>query len=661
MWTLFMFLSLGLLHCTVSSSPPSPINIVFSSENLRNLVSWTPGNGTQEGTLFTVQYAIYGDSVKGSKGRRVNWRVVHHCTNIGQTWCDLSNETWDQEQGYYAKVRAVGRRESSKWSLTGRRFDPKSDTSFGPPLVSVEVEGRNAIITLKGPLRYQPSNHTPVIPMATLYPQMTYSLLIQNSHHNQIHDFPVVSSPYKYQLMQHSTEYCFSARARLVSMPILCKSSAWHCITTPKDPVSGQLQKVVSCIVVPCLCICIFALVGYFLHNYLMGKGQKKPHMLNQLSFHPAPLAFPPEKLNLILIGVTGDESPSSPCNTISGLGFPKQQITGPPPRYSTRRHDTTTEHDESSVEYDFVGIAPEIDREEEARMGWRDRGEDDNGRSVGAYSPQARSSFLQKAAHTCMQTQMQMHSQTYAHREVSTLSQAHAWTGLIGQIRGSLPSSKEAPKGEADKEKVGRECPSLFLNKNLQTGCIHIPLNVQTNEEGMEEEMDGTVTVKTNQKIDGSKEQGSGSERVFLISAYASQNVSNNVMSHNDQSDYLPCDYSALCVTTAHGAEEAENKEDQGTNIIDWDPETRKIMLPEIEMKLNKEGVLDGLMQGEEGSEDGMRGEEDRNTMRSELKLENVFVTQSSGDEAEALREMEGVGETDDILTKWDLVILLD
>lgn len=36
---------------------------------------------------------------------------------------------WDLEQGYYARVRAVSRRASSKWALT-QRFDPKSDSKL---------------------------------------------------------------------------------------------------------------------------------------------------------------------------------------------------------------------------------------------------------------------------------------------------------------------------------------------------------------------------------------------------------------------------------------------------------------------------------------------------------------------------------------------------
>lgn len=44
-------------------------------------------------------------------------------------WCDLSNETWDLDHGYFARVRAVSRRASSKWVMT-QRFDPKWDSKL---------------------------------------------------------------------------------------------------------------------------------------------------------------------------------------------------------------------------------------------------------------------------------------------------------------------------------------------------------------------------------------------------------------------------------------------------------------------------------------------------------------------------------------------------
>lgn len=65
----------------------------------------------------------------------MNWKAVQHCTKIVRTWCDLTSEMWDENQGYYAKVRAVKRGASSKWAsskwaFTPRRFEPKTDSKL---------------------------------------------------------------------------------------------------------------------------------------------------------------------------------------------------------------------------------------------------------------------------------------------------------------------------------------------------------------------------------------------------------------------------------------------------------------------------------------------------------------------------------------------------
>ncbi|XP_070705361.1 interleukin-20 receptor subunit alpha [Pempheris klunzingeri] len=664
-----VFLNLVALHCTVSPSPPSPANVILWSVNLRNLLQWVPGNGTPEDTHFTVQYAIYGDSVEGNRGRRVHWRAVRQCTEIVRTWCDLSNETWDLEQGYHARVRAVSRRASSKWALTRRRFDPKSDTAFGPPLVSVDVNGNNAIISLKGPMRYLPNNHTPAVSMATLYPHMFYNLSIHIPRRGEMGHLLLPNSPYKYRLMAYDTEYCFSAKARFLYIPIQCQSSAWYCITTPPDPVIGQLQRMVVGIVVPSVCLGVLVVVGYLLYHYLTGKGQKSPYILSPPSFHMSPLTFPPENLKPIIITFI---KPSDIEIITSGPEFSKRQIADPPPGYSSQRPEIFPQPEEPwddlSIDYGFVGVAPEInDRGEEERREERERRHDgredgnslrgehkkdaargshkvkewrvEDGRSAGVYAPQAKSD---------------------AQTEMSTLIiQAHAFS----QLNSVLPTRTQAPllsfqgatKGEVDRE-IG-----LFPN----------PLNLQTNQGGgMGGEMDGMVRVRTDGWMDGGVEEGSDGERAPLLFAYASQNVRAIPTSHDDQSDFLSDDYGVLRLATAHQIKEdgEEEEEEEGTICINWNPETRKLVLPEVAMEVNKEGGLNGSMEGEKGRENRVGGEEEEEeayVTNGELRLENVFVRQASEEEAEAQGEMERGGEisweVDDVLTKWNLVISMD
>ncbi|KAM7368067.1 hypothetical protein PAMP_014318 [Pampus punctatissimus] len=588
MRTVFMFLILGALHCTVLSFPPSPINVIFTSVNLRNVLKWLPGNGTSDDIHFTVQYAIYGDSVKGSKGRRVHWRAVRHCTQVVRSWCDLTNETWDLEQGYYAKVRAVGMRATSKWALTPRRFDPKLDTTFGPPLVTVEIEDNSAIISLKGPMRYLPNNRTPGVSMATLYPQMTYNLSIHNTHSGQMRHFPMVSSLYKYRLMEYDTEYCFSAKTHFLAMPVHCQSSSWHCITTPQDPVIGQLQRVVVGIVVPFVCMCMLFVVGYLLYHYLTGKGQTSPNILDPPSFHPPPLTFPPENPKVILITVIKDELPSVINSALSKHACPNKHqlhVADPPPGYAPRWFQTPPEPeellDDLSVEYGVVCIAPKTaDGGEGEGRDWKHNKEDEN------------------------------------------------------NLRG---------KREVDREREDSECSGLCVNKNPQTGLFQIPLNLATKWEG-------GMKGRTERKIDEGVGEEGKSENIPLL--YASQNIKHMPTFHTDQSHFLSKDYSVLKLASAQ-------EEEKATICIDWDPETGKLVLPQVEMAFNKEGGLDGLLQGERGREVRVGDEEEVNTMKDELRLENVFVRQASEEEAQS--GVETAWEADDIMTKWNLVISMD
>lgn len=650
---MLIFFNLGALYYTGSSSPPTPDNVIFSSVNLRNVLHWLPGNGTPDETHFTVQYAIYGDSVEGSKGRRLHWRLVQRCTEIIRTWCDLSNETWDLEQGYYARVRAVSsRRASSKWVST-LRFDPKSDTSFGPPLVSVEINDNSAIITLKGPMRHRPNNQTPLVSMATLYPHMMYNLSINNTRSGKTSYFPVVSSPYIHRLMEYNTEYCFSAKTKFLSMPIHCHSSAWQCTTTPKDPLIGQLQKVVVAIVVTSACIGFLAVGSYLLHYYLTGKGQKTPEILRPPHFSKPPWTLPSESPSLLFIAIM---KPSEITNGVSETTHPvQQQHNTEPPPYAPQGTETPAEPegpwDDLSVDYGFVGVASNIHNrdEEEDRKKRHDRGEDgrnpgrirqkdlsrdscenkewivENGHFAGIYAPQKTSYLSQKSTHTCSQTHTPIHTQ----RERCTLIQAQTFS----QANSASWTQTQSPP----------QFPGLF-KKTTETDLFHAPVTLNTNHEGeLGEEMDGKVRVPADEDMDEGVTEESESERSSLLSAYVSHNIKDMSTSYTDQSDFLSKNYGVLRLAAAGKIEEDEEEEEEedGTLRVDWDPMTGKLVLPGIAREFSKEAWSDNLMQEEKRRENRLGGvEEEVNMVKDEPTLENVFVRQASEEEEEADRK---------------------
>ncbi|KAM9840342.1 interleukin-20 receptor subunit alpha [Aulostomus maculatus] len=647
MWIFILFLFIGPLDCTDSPCPPDPTDVYFNSVNLRNVLEWVPGNGTPHDTHYSVQYAIYGDSFETSRGRRVNWRSVWHCTEIVRNWCDLTNETWDLEHGYHAKVRAVTKKALCKWSMTWRRFDPKVDTDLGPPLISVEIEdNNNAIISLSGPMRYQPDRHKPAVSMAKIYPQMTYSLYIQKNQHDQVNHFPDVSSPYKYRLMEYNSEYCFSAKIKLPSMPVKSQQSEWYCITTPPDPLTSHLQLVIVGIVVPSLCMCMTLVVGYLLYHFLSGKGQESPRSLNPSSFQP--LTFYPNNLNI----------PSIPFFKVPSLDpdilyvpTPKQPPnTNSPPPYFAQRPEMLPEQEErlydSSVDYGVISKVKtnnggkeeegqwRQDRRVEGNMPGGDRKiwpvmEIDRKEQRTENHPPA-SYFPQKSTPTC--------SQKLVPEVVSTLVQTKS---DLTPTQAPVQSLISARKGEVD-----GDLPGIFLKKNPLTGFFHIPLNLKTKVEG---EMERRETGETDEEVEEKNE----CQKIPPLSAYASQNIIDKTVLYARQSGPVSDDYGIMLGGETH-REEDEEEEDGQSICINWDPESQTLTVPKI--PFNMQGGWNGL---------GMRGAEDRvkckkaDLLKRKLKLENVFVRQASEEEGDAKRQPETA--LDEILTKWDLVVSMD
>lgn len=298
-----------LFHTAALSTPPHPTNVTFTSVNFRNILYWSPGKDTPADTKYRVRYAIYGDS----KEKRVHWRPVLHCAEITRTWCDLSRETSDLEHGYYAKVRAMSRKRNSEWEWTQKRFDPKLDTEFGPPHISVEVDDKYVFVTIEGPMKYLPNNNTPQVSMTIFYHHMTYNLSVHNTRKEQIRHFTLSSNQYNYRIMDHGAEICFSAKTQLKYMPSKHHSSTWHCITTPEVPLIDRLERIVIIsTAVPAVLLCLLTVGSYLLYKYLLGTDQRSPvNLLQKMpTFFPQPLPVESEKVNVIVISVPKDEVP---------------------------------------------------------------------------------------------------------------------------------------------------------------------------------------------------------------------------------------------------------------------------------------------------------------------------------------------------------------
>ncbi len=362
-----------------------------------------------------------------------------------------------------------------------------------------------------------------------------------------------------------------------------------------------------------------------------------------------------------------------------------QQQVADPPP-YVPQGSETPPESegswDDVSIDYGFVSAASNInDRGEEEERQRMDRGDDGNNLGRQDQNDLSRDSCEKNKCRVkdgpsagvdtaeekpyLSQISTQTHTPICTQTELSTLLQARPFSQAtstpLTQTQSPFLSFQGDTKVENDGEKRNGEFSGLFIDTISQTGLFRVPLNPQTKKEGgMGEEMDGEVRVRTDgNKDEGVKEESeSENERASLLSAYVSRNMST---SPTDQSDFLLYDHGVLGLAAAGRIEDdEEEEEEEGTLCIDWDPKTRKLVLPEISMAFTKQAWLDSSMQGEKRDEKRLGREkegEEVGVTKGKLTLDNVFVRQPSEEEEETQGEM----ETDDLLTKWDLVISMD
>ncbi|KAL0967378.1 hypothetical protein UPYG_G00251490 [Umbra pygmaea] len=343
---------------------PSPEDIYFNSMNLRNTLMWHAGKDTPNDTHYTVEYAIYGDTVDVG-GKKVRWRVKKQCVDIPQLWCDLSNETTDLDENYYARVKAVSTNKSSKWKIS-KRFDPKSDTSLGPPLVKLVGKGNTVTVKLKGPMRWKTGNMSKEYSMFKFLPKMAYTLFVNDYRSNKTDHFTLESRSFKYEQLGYDTKYCFAAKAQFLSRS--SNASEWQCLTTPKDPFFDQLLGMLLGVAVPSA-ICLFVLIvfGYLVYHFVSGNKQQSPSSLEILGHYNTPRTLHPEQavtVNLILVNMA--KPTSSPAlihqpKVMPQLTYAAQQA---PCRQDSQVVCSENESDEGQLEpldYCFVGAAPEM------------------------------------------------------------------------------------------------------------------------------------------------------------------------------------------------------------------------------------------------------------------------------------------------------------
>ncbi|KAI4896593.1 hypothetical protein NFI96_018220, partial [Prochilodus magdalenae] len=118
---LLLLSNIMLLCCVDSTELPqdnmAPLKVEFHSVDFRNILNWTHHPSAPEDLLYFVQYKIYGDK---------QWSAAELCQAIRELQCDLSQETSDPREWYYARVQSVLSESLSPWVISPR-FHPQWD------------------------------------------------------------------------------------------------------------------------------------------------------------------------------------------------------------------------------------------------------------------------------------------------------------------------------------------------------------------------------------------------------------------------------------------------------------------------------------------------------------------------------------------------------
>ncbi|XP_067150877.1 interleukin-20 receptor subunit alpha isoform X2 [Apteryx mantelli] len=242
---------------------------------MKNVLHWSAPEGTGDGVLYKVKYSVYGVG---------KWIKKSECRNISRTWCDLSSETSDYEEQYYASVKAFLHGMCSDWIET-TRFNPLTDTKIDPPMVSVSSTEKSISVILTAPEKWKRNPEGESISLAQVYPGLQYNVSVLNKKTKKRWWFSVSNNTLVVPWLEPGTAYCVSAQIHVTTPLLNSGFSKEYCIATLK---------------VACYCV----------HRYIHVSKQKHP---TNLVWHYTDkckerVFIPCEKIVVNLITINVDE-----------------------------------------------------------------------------------------------------------------------------------------------------------------------------------------------------------------------------------------------------------------------------------------------------------------------------------------------------------------
>ncbi|NWZ54405.1 I20RA protein, partial [Haliaeetus albicilla] len=299
----------GELYCSL----PDPRNVHFESINMKNVLHWSAPEGTGDGVLYKVKYSVYGVG---------KWIRKPECRNINRTWCDLSSETSDYEEQYYASVKAFLNGMCSDWMET-TRFNPLTDTKIDPPMVSVSSTEKSISIVLTAPEKWKRSPEEESVSLLQVYPGLQYNVSVLNKKTKKRWFFSISNNTLVVPWLEPGTTYCVSAQIRVTTPLLHSGFSKECCIATLKDKTADETITVTfGCVLPVMLAVLFISMTCYCVHRHIHVSKQKHP---TNLVWHYTDkckerVFIPCEKIVVNIITVNMDEyKPSQESSRLSG------------------------------------------------------------------------------------------------------------------------------------------------------------------------------------------------------------------------------------------------------------------------------------------------------------------------------------------------------
>ncbi|XP_062429741.1 interleukin-20 receptor subunit alpha [Rhea pennata] len=268
---------------------------------MKNVLHWSAPEGTGDGVLYKVKYSVYGVG---------KWIKKSECRNISRTWCDLSSETSDYEEQYYASVKAFLHGMCSDWIET-TRFNPLTDTKIDPPMVSISSTDKSISIILTAPEKWKRNPEGESISLAQVYPGLQYNVSVLNKKTKKRWWFSISNNTLVVPWLEPGTAYCVSAQIHVTTPLLNSGFSKEYCIATLKEKTADQTVTVLFGYILPIILVVLFiSMACYWVHRYIHVSKQKHP---TNLVWHYSDkckesVFIPCEKIVVNLITINVDE-----------------------------------------------------------------------------------------------------------------------------------------------------------------------------------------------------------------------------------------------------------------------------------------------------------------------------------------------------------------